>query len=640
MITILSRSPRNVSIMTLLWLICQYSELPVEANPGVGTVSQGSASFNTSGSQETITTSGNAFINWNSFNINAGETTTFVEPSASSIVWNDIAGGSASQILGNLNANGYVILQNQSGFYVGGQAAISVHGLILTTSPTPAPELSSGGAWEFDAPAPTAKIINYGQINIAGGGSAFLIAGDIENNGTISAPSGSIGLYAGEQVYVSTAPNGLGLSARVTLPQGSVDNEGKLIADGGAIAAEAQTINQNGLVQANSMQNINGTIELVGSDAVNLGANSTISAQGGSTSISSGGSVTIQAGDTFSDQTGSSINISGGIQGGNAGQVEISAPQMSSIQSSINGQANAGYSEASLSINTDNILLNSDGSTSLGALALNVNSLSSGFSLINLQAADDINLDALWNLTPENGGGTVSLQAGDTINVPHGTGIEADSGRITLAAPSVNLDGTLQANSIGQANGVIEVDAGESLNIGANSVISANGDPTAALGSQGGFVVLQSGNTYADTATSTINVTGQNGGLNGIVDITGNGTVQSTIGNTFATLINPYDLTISSSPTAGSSSPNDWNFNVNDLGNYSQIDLHALDDITLNTAWTLAGSTAASWLNLSAGNDITLNDGTSINAGNNWNVSLLAGTAFVPSAAHAAPVSG
>jgi filamentous hemagglutinin family protein len=489
---------------------------PATANPTGSTVVSGSATVKSSGSQETITTAGNAYINWSSFNIAAGETTTFVEPSATSVVWNNINGSSASQILGTLNANGYVILQNQAGFYVGGQASINAHGLIMTTAASPAPNLSSGGAWEFDAPPPTAQIINYGQINIAGGGSAFLIAADIENNGTISAPSGNIGLYAGEKVLVSTTPNGLGLSAEVTLPQGSVDNEGNLIADGGTIAAQAQTVNQNGLVQANTVQEVNGTIELVASEAVNLGANSAISAQGG----------------------------------------------------------------------------------------------------------------------------TVSLQAGDTINVPQGTGVEADSGRITLAAPSVNLDGTLQANSIGQANGVVEVDAGESLNIGANSVISANGDPTAAGGSPGGFVVLQSGSTYADTPTSTINVTGQNGGVNGIVEIIGNGPIQSTIGNTFATLINPYDLTISSSPTAGSSSPNDWNFNVNDLGNYSQIDLHTLDNIELSTVWVLPNATTATALTLTAGNDISFDAYAGIAAGNNWNVNVTAGTAFALTTAQPPPTSG
>jgi filamentous hemagglutinin family protein len=155
--------------------------IPANTLPSGGTVAQGAASFNTSGSQLTVTTSANTLINWQSFNIGSAATTTFVEPSATSVVWNQINGGSLSQILGTLNANGYVVLQNQSGFVVGGTATITAHGLVMTTAPTHAPNLSSGDAWTFNAPPPTASIINYGQINIAGGGSAYLIASDIEN---------------------------------------------------------------------------------------------------------------------------------------------------------------------------------------------------------------------------------------------------------------------------------------------------------------------------------------------------------------------------------------------------------------------------------------------------------------------------
>ena len=149
----------NVPVAALSLLAWQFGGLSAEANPTGGTVAQGAATFNTSGSQFTINqTSANALINWQSFNIAQGETTTFVQPTSSSVAWNQINGGNPSQILGNLDANGYVILQNQAGFYVGGNAAISVHGLVMTTSPTPAPTLSGGGAWEFDAPPPTAQI--------------------------------------------------------------------------------------------------------------------------------------------------------------------------------------------------------------------------------------------------------------------------------------------------------------------------------------------------------------------------------------------------------------------------------------------------------------------------------------------------
>lgn len=434
------RRPTALALLLLASLCCR---LEVYANPTGGSVSQGTASISGIGSPSVTINqaSANAFIKWQSFNIAPGEITTFNQPSSSSVAWNyinDPSAPSASTINGNINANGYVILQNPNGFAIGGTATITAHNLIMTTASTPAFNFSGGGPWEFDAPPPSASIINYGKINITGGGSAFLIASDIENNGTISAPSGKIGLYAGEQVLVSTSPDGRGLSAQVTLPAGSVDNEGNLIADAGSIAVQAETVNQGGLIQANSIQNINGVIELVASD---------------------------------------------------------------------------------------------------------------------------------------------------------------------------------------------------SLNVGANSVISASGDSTATAASPGGFVVLQSGNSYADTSTSTINVSGQAGGQNGVVEIfdpeVSTIPIQSSVGNPFAFLINPYDITLSSSATdTSSSSPN---FNVADLASYSQIALFANDDITLNTLWNLTDPGASATLTLSAGNNITFDDGTAIIAGNNWSVNLTAGTALTGS---------
>src|SRR5579862_831463 len=712
------------------------SVLRVQANPTGGAVApgQGAATISGSGSpQVTINqTSANAFINWTSFNINAGETTTFNQPSSSSVTWNYIYDPNnptapPSAINGNLNANGYVVLQNPNGFTIGGQAAITAHGLVMTTASTPTLNLSSGGPWSFSAPPPTAQIINYGRINITGGGSAFLIAADIENGidpvtkniGAISAPGGNIGLYAGQTVLVSTAPDGRGLSAQVTLPQGSVDNAGNLIADGGSIAAQAQTVNQGGVVQANSAQNVNGTIELVASDTVNLNAGSTLSAEGSSqaasaggitvqagniinnngqavadassirmqastvnqngnlqanslgnslgsiqgtialiasgainlgansamsangdstaTAPSSGGAVTIQSSGSFSDQPGSTISVAGAAQGGNGGQVTVSAPQMAAINSSISGQASAGYADAGLSIGTTAISLNSDGSPVAGTLSLNVNSWSSGYSQINLQAANNIELSSPWILGNP---ATVSLLAGNAITVDATATIEANAGKIHLNAPTVNQDGTLQANSVGSVNGVVEIDAGASLNLGASSVISANGDATASGASPGGFVILNAGNnTFADTSGSTISVTGAAGGQNGIVEIFGNGvtagTIQSSYGSPYALLINPYDLSLSSGATVIAANPT---LNLGALSSYSQIDLQALDNITLGSAWTLGSQTARTTLSLSAGNNVTLNG--SLSVGNDWNVNLTAGTGFVPTTAQPTPAAG
>jgi len=443
----------------LAWLLGQASAgagLSASTLPTFVAVTQGAATINTAGSQMTINqTSGNTVINWSSFNLGSGATVTFNQPTSASVAWNNINDANASQIFGNLNANGYVVLQNANGIYVGGSATISTHGLLMTTAAPHNLNLGSGGAWEFDSPPPAASIINYGQINVSGGGSLFLIASDIENRsgldsannnsiGTLSAPGGKIGLYDGKQVMVSMSPDGRGLSAQVTLPQGSVDNEGHLIADAGSIAAQAQTVNNSGLIQANSVQNNNGVIELVAADSLTLAAGSDLEAHGdnASASASPGGYVALQAGNTFTDTAGSKINVAGntGAGGGQSGMVEI-----------------------------------------------------------------------LGN----------------------------------------NLDGTFGNNQ------------------DANSV-------------------------------------------------------HSTIGNNFATLLNPYDLTLSSNPTdTSSSSPN---FNVADLSAYSQIDLRVLDNLEVSTAWYLRGLSSPGALNLTAGNNLTMDDGAAIGTGNNWSVSLTAGT--------------
>jgi filamentous hemagglutinin family protein len=392
-------------------------------NPVGGTVAQGSATITTSGSQLTIQTSERAQINWSSFNIALGETTTFVQPDSSSVVWNRINDSNPSQILGNLNANGYIILQNAAGFYVGGQAAITAHGVVVTTSRAPAPDFSSAGPWQFDNPPPAASIINYGQIRQPAGdknGSLFLIAADIENHGTITAPQGSIGLYAGKDVLVSSRPDGRGLSAKVTLPEGSVSNDGQLIADAGTIAIQAQVVNQGGLTQANSMRSDNGVIELVASDSLSLGANSVISAQGDSTATarSPGGFVVLDSGNVFSDQSGSKISVSG-VSGGADGLVQVfgSGTDASLIQSSIDNMSAANFASGKhLLINTYDLTLSSAATdTSSSNPNLNVADLAA-YSKISLLANDSITLNTIWNLADTSDTlGSLKLQARNSI---------------------------------------------------------------------------------------------------------------------------------------------------------------------------------------------------------------------------------
>ncbi len=478
------------------------------ANPHGMTVVSGSATSHANGSQLNINTSQTTVLNWQSFNIAAGESTIFNQPNAGSLVINNIHDANASQIYGSLQANGMVVLMNPSGFYFGPSAFIQTGSLIVSTASSFVPPPNAGGSWEFNGPPPLSSIINYGKIEVGNHGSAFLIADTVENNGVISAPGGSIGLVSGQTVMLSDRPDGRGLSAQVTLPQGSVDNAGKLIADAGVISMQAQVVNQNGLVQANSAVNKNGVIELVASDTLNLGANSQITANGdASTPGSSGGEITLEAGNNFSDSAGSEISTTGGSQGGNGGSIEISAPNFLSLDSKLDASALSGWTSGDLFLDPNFIVLGSSGSGSTfggtvlagdppatGTLSLNVNTAFTGFSQILLQANQDITLatGTQWDLSQTTGenSGILNLEAGRNIILGNGSllsdangwsanlyaGYNFGSSSVTPGTGSILINGnTGVGGSIRLGSGDLNMTAGQNITVGSGSVITTAG---------------------------------------------------------------------------------------------------------------------------------------------------------------------
>ncbi|MBW8864065.1 MAG: filamentous hemagglutinin N-terminal domain-containing protein [Verrucomicrobia bacterium] len=484
-----------------------------EANPTGLTVVSGSATTQASGSQLNITASQNAVLNWSSFNIAAGERTTFIQPSATSVVFNHITDQNPSQIYGSLQANGIVVLLNASGFYFGPNSYVSAGGLMISTANMAPPE-NSGGAWQFNGPPPLVSIVNYGQIKIGHGGDCFFIADKVENHGSVEAPGGNISFAAGQTVTLSERPDGRGMSMQVTLPQGSVDNYGNVIADGGTIALNAKVVNQNGFIQANSVQNNNGVIELVASDTLSLGANSAISAKGDDSAAgSAGGTVTLKSDNIFSDATGSQIVTTGGGNGGNGGNVEVSAPNIQSLNSSMDASASVGFTGGEFLLDPVNIVLGlgivgtvpANGTVPYntpGTLNLNVGTGGSfankNFSNIKLQASGNITMDAgvVWDLSGSTGNksGQVTLQAGGQILLNDGAQIfDANNWSLTMQAgydfinnrvkPYINstpappdtsiiLDGS---SSIKLAAGAINLTAGKDITVNSGYVITTGG---------------------------------------------------------------------------------------------------------------------------------------------------------------------
>ena len=542
------------------WLLCGWT---LEANPQGLTVGSGSASVSGPGPVLTVTVSDHALLNWQSFNIAPGEKTIFNQPSSTSIVWNQILDSNPSKIFGSLQANGIVVLANQQGFWFGPNSVVKTAGFIATTASGPGAGFFNGGPWSLEIPPPAASIINYGQISVASGGSLFLVAEKIENYGVLSAPDGTLGLYAGKEVLVSQSPDGRGLSAKVVLPEGSIDNFGRLIADAGTIALHAQVVNQDGIVQADSIREVNGVIEFYASNEISLGPQSVTDAQGTGLSASSGGKVTIQSGGTFTDVPSATINVSGGPKGGNGGQLEISSVNVPQIQAQLKATAANGYSRGLLTIDPQTINIDDSASGTIASGSVNAgdkpNTLTlptsafANFSVIDLQATKQINIKSLWNLPDvPAGGASLTLESGGDITFAQSAGIVGGIGwNVSLLAGSKfdglggvtqgigsikGSDTSVSSYSLSTVGGSLSLTAGKDIAVLSSQVSSTSGNISVVstggsfsgnsfnIGPTSGNISIQAAN---NVSLSTGKVAAQSKGTVQIVANTGNITATS-----------------------------------------------------------------------------------------------------------------
>ncbi|WP_051235241.1 filamentous hemagglutinin N-terminal domain-containing protein [Marinimicrobium agarilyticum] len=71
-------------------------------------------------------------IDWESFDLDADEVVSFLQPGRDSVALNRILGNSASDIRGQINANGHVVLVNPRGIVFGESAQVNVGGMLAS----------------------------------------------------------------------------------------------------------------------------------------------------------------------------------------------------------------------------------------------------------------------------------------------------------------------------------------------------------------------------------------------------------------------------------------------------------------------------------------------------------------------------
>src|SRR5690242_14994232 len=342
------RSRRLNRRLALLLSALMLSPSSALANPQGGQVVGGQASIQGQGTNSVTVTQGtaNAIINWNTFNIGAGERTQFIQPSASSIALNRVVGGlGPSYLRGLLTANGQIFLVNPNGVLIGRHAVINAAGFLATTHDISNADFMAG-RYNFNIPGrPDASIVNLGNITITPSSSGFaaLVAPGVRNAGVITADLGRVALASGNgftldfygdklitlQVNDQIAGQVIDVATKQPL-KSLVSNEGRLQANGGqvaltAVAARAvvdSVINNTGVIEANSVGTKNGMIVLGAATAATKGAGAptqkvkisgTLSAKGSNKGEKGG---TIQITGEAIKLKGATVDASGDAGGG------------------------------------------------------------------------------------------------------------------------------------------------------------------------------------------------------------------------------------------------------------------------------------------------------------------------------------
>lgn len=210
-------------------------------------------------------------LNWQSFQIGAGETLQFQQPTRAAIALNRVTGQDASRIMGKLQANGQVFLLNPNGVLFGPNSRIDVGGLVATTG-TLSDQDFAAGVYRFDSLA-TGTVRNQGSLNAVDRGYIALLAPQVINEGVIGARLGQAVMGAAGAVRL-TLDNGSLLDYQIE--RGAIDaladNRGLVKADGGRVFMGAQAadqltrgvVNNDGVVEALTVAGKPGDIRLLG----------------------------------------------------------------------------------------------------------------------------------------------------------------------------------------------------------------------------------------------------------------------------------------------------------------------------------------------------------------------------------------
>ncbi|EHG18843.1 hypothetical protein HMPREF9334_01981 [Selenomonas infelix ATCC 43532] len=470
------------------------------ALPQGGQVAAGAADIAASQAEMAIhQATQNAVINWNSFNIGAGERVNIYQPNAQAALLNRVLGGNPSEIFGTLSANGRVFLVNPAGVLFAPGAQVDAGSIVASTMNITNADFMAG-KYAFVGTPSDGKIINRASLIAKNEGTVALLGKNVVNEGVIVARKGAAVLAAGEAVSLDFNGDGkVSVVPTKAAMEQAVTNKGLVEADGGLVFMSAATgdaltrsaVNQEGIVRAASLDGKAGAIRMTAND-VRLAAGSVTDVSGakagtveigggwqGTGDLAHAQNVTIERGAalradaTAADAAGGTVAVwsdaktafageitARGKGTGAGGAVETSGAKVQ-ITGAVNASSEAGKAGEWLIDPGDiEVKTRAAGDPEAGSQAdvqTVTNSLNGGTSVTiqtaNLTGPNDNSITVSDAINKTAGGdATLSLKATGSVN------INAD---ITSTAGKLNVDITSDTNH--RAGGSVSVATGKNI---------------------------------------------------------------------------------------------------------------------------------------------------------------------------------
>ncbi|NRB80340.1 MAG: filamentous hemagglutinin N-terminal domain-containing protein [Saccharospirillaceae bacterium] len=481
------------------------------ATPQGGNVLEGNAVIEQNGELTTITQhSEQTLIQWQSFDVDQAQKVEFIQPNTNSIVINNIVGGQASFINGEITANGQVVLINNQGFVFTSGSFLQADSLTLAAA-----DLSQDdeGNWLIQSTGENAKIINAGVIEVQNG-HLILLANQIVNTGDIINHFGDIKIIADQGGFYGLDPNGL---TYLALPQEFVNSQATLIDQSGLIQAQNGNVdltvisrndvldamlNHSGNTYAGRLfsdegeaitfnaDNINMT-GLLSTDNVSLNSRYLLQIQNASVGIQSASielnaeNITIKNSwlDASHSNNAGSIKIGGMHLDGSAQAKTVTVDEYSVFNVSSTQAGNAG----------DSIVWSTNGTSFKGSVYATGGSESGDGGFVEISAKHNLYYDGFVDTTASQGDWGLLLLDPDDIIISDGA-TAADDAQIADGTISA-IDGGLSTYTISE-QALEAASATSNISLYANHSIIINdlSDDTLSL-SQGGTVNINVSNS-------------------------------------------------------------------------------------------------------------------------------------------------